>query len=223
MEQSATKIASVGVVDTFAKGHFTGWTYTSKDTPLSVGLYVNANLIKIIPADVLRPDVKAAGIKIERCGFDFKIDLDSLPSEGCSIELHEMVFDKPIENGRFEYALGLLTTVSKDKEPSAPQPIDVRTYVSLSSTTSANSSPQALVDMAIDVFRDMPNTTFVAMSYILVLGRTPDPDGFQGSMKANLVSEFGKREFLLNMINSDEFKNKRTISSAMNDVAKLKH
>lgn len=218
MTTEAKKIASIGFVDTFENGHFTGWTYTNQKANQEITLKINSYFIRSIRADVTRQDVKNAGIDAEHCGFDFNIDLDDLPEDGCFISLHESVFDKPLENGTFRYQKGTLTQHATADE--SRELVPVKTYISVYESASTSLSHLTLLDLAISVLSDAPLSTFIAMSYLLILGRTPDPDGFHNYLQHQLSSNSEKRKFLLNMIDSAEFKTKRSIASATTDLEK---
>ena len=218
MDQTVKTAASIGFVDTYENGHFTGWTYTNIRDTQAVSLNINTHLIKTVLADLPRPDVKAAGLVVERCGFDFTIDLESLPADGCIISIQEPVFNKPLDKGTYRYSEGKLTLHTGGEINT--DTISVNSYIKVTEAASACLTPLALLELAMSVLGKAPLSTFIAMSYFLILGRTPDPEGFHNSLRLDLSSTGSKNNFMLDMISSGEFQQKRSVAAAIHDLGK---
>lgn len=219
MSAESNKIGSIGFVDTYENGHFTGWTYTNSRSEQRIIFKLNGHLITEILANAPRPDVKAAGIEQANCGFNFKLDLRDLPKDGCFISMHESVFGGVLGNGSFVCRDGLITPQSTmDFEPAR---IPVSTYVSIYDAAGASQDSTALVELCMEVLGRLPTNTLMAMSYLLLLGRIPDPEGFRGSLRHKVTSDVEKRHFLSNVISSAEFVAKRSVAAATADLKKF--
>lgn len=212
-------IRSIGFVDTFLNGHFTGWTYSKQSVEQHINLKINGSFLRKVLSNRNRPDVKAAGIEESQCGFNFTLRLSDLPSDGCVISLHEPILDTVLGGGRFLYKDGEIAPY--EGENFAPRPLPIKTYLSIYDSTSSTEDTGDLLDASMNALAKAPPATLVAMAYLLILGRNPDPDGFKGSRKFQLFSDLEKRAFLSSMINSAEFATKRTVVSAKADLAKF--
>lgn len=216
---ASTKTVSFGFVDTYENGHFTGWCFTNTRPEQQVILKINGTPIRTINATMIREDVKNIGVPQPRCGFDFTINLQDLPANGCTLSFHETVFDNKLENGVFYCQSGTIKP-SSNIESLGP-PLGIRSYISLFQTTDSAISSSSFLDFAMDALESTSTSSFVAMCYLLVLGRTPDPVGFFNSLRPDLATDSGRREFLNKMVSSMEFKSKRSISTATLDLKKL--
>jgi hypothetical protein len=219
MTAEPKKIGSIGFVDTYENGHFTGWTYTNSRAEQKIIFKLNGHVITEVMANALRPDVKAAGIEQGNCGFNFKLNLEDLPKDGCFISMHESVFGELLGNGTFVCRNGIITPqTAMDFDPGL---IPVSSYVSIYDAAGASQDSAALVDLCMEVLGRLPPNTLMAMSYLLLLGRIPDPEGFRGSLRHKVSSDLEKRHFLSNVIGSAEFVAKRSVAAATADVKKF--
>lgn len=210
----------IGFVDTFENGNFSGWCYDTEKKEQEIVLKINSNLVATIPATVIRTDV-AQQLKIPpvACGFNFTLQIDKLPPEGCVISFHESTHHKILNNGTFTYEHGRLATGAI--KPSYGHPLPISTYVDIVNSVKSDLSAENFVNFAVNKLKFASPANFVALSYILILGRTPDPDGFLNSLHTDLNTDSSRRDFLSKMVSSIEFNEKRTISNAMRDLAKI--
>lgn len=217
---TASSQVSVGFVDTFENGNFSGWCYNNQHTEKTVILKINAHTVATIQTTIIRDDVTQQ-LKVEptECGFNFTLHLHQLPSDGCTISFHEPVNEKILHNGLFTYEQGQLRKGAVDTSPSSK--LSINAYIDILSAVKSDFSATTFIKFAIDKLRFATPETFVALSYILILGRTPDPDGFLNSLKADLSDDNNRRDFLHTMVSSHEFKQKRTFTNAMRDLAKI--
>ncbi|MBF8805685.1 DUF4214 domain-containing protein [Pseudomonas asiatica] len=215
-----TPVMTIGFVDTFENGHFSGWCYTTSLEQQEVTLKINSHTIKKLHTNIIREDVSQQ-LKIEptACGFNFSIKLDDLPTEGCTISFHEPTGEKLLNNGLFTYEHGKIIKGGPSKPHTLP--LGIRAYTNILNSAKSDISTPSFIDVAIAKLRFASNSTFVALSYILILGRTPDPDGFLNSLRADLSSDASRRGFLANMVSSAEFQSKRTIAGAIRDLGKI--
>lgn len=212
-------VVSFGFVDTHELGHFTGWCYTNSHEDQHVILKVNNQTIRPVRANVTRPDVKQIGVPNAQCGFDLNICSFELSPTGCIISFHDPVFGNLLENGKFYCHSGSVSKYSDSDH--VDDMLSIKSYVKIFQTTESAMSTESFLNFALKKLRPTSPQTFVAMSYLLILGRTPDPEGFSSSLKSNLISDASRYDFLLSMINSVEFEKKRSIASATVDLGKL--
>lgn len=215
-----TQPVSFGFVDTFEKGHFSGWCYTNTRLQQQILLKVNGQPIRTINANMYRDDVKSIGVPVAKCGFDLSIDLKDLPTDGCDISFHEPVFGEPLENGIFHCHAGTIARGSEGGQKTSL--LGIQSYVKLFQSTDSAMTIMSFIELALKKLSTAPDSIFAAMSYLLILGRTPDPDGFHNSLQTDLSSNANRHAFLLNMVSSVEFTNKRSVAAAMIDLNKLK-
>lgn len=218
MTKATIKVKSIGFVDTFENGFFTGWTYNNNNVDLSINVKINGCMVKTIPSNENRPDVKAAGIAEANCGFSFSLRKEDLPKDGCSISLHEGVFDTVLANGSIRYSDGEF--IADANQEAHLDKLAISTYLGVYDSVGANQNISGLVKLSMEMLANLPPNSLVAMAYLLILGRIPDPIGFQGSLQNKLNSEVEKRAFLTTMISSAEFAAKRSIAAATLDLKK---
>ncbi|WP_286953237.1 MULTISPECIES: DUF4214 domain-containing protein [unclassified Pseudomonas] len=211
----------IGFVDTYENGHFSGWYYSNrKDYRSEIELKINTHAIKTIKTNVHREDVaKQLGVDQASCGFNFVLDLANLPSDGCTISFHEPASGKPLNNGFFKYDSGKIMRVESIQK--CPTMLGIKAYVEILQSAQSDMSAASFVKFACIKLRPYPDTSFVALSYMLILGRTPDPIGFLNSLHPDLSTDAGRNSFILTMVSSAEFKTKRTLSTAVADLNKL--
>lgn len=211
---------SIGFVDSFENGNFSGWCYNNQGTQNTVILKINSSYVTTIQTTVLRSDVaEQLGVNPIECGFNFTFNIHDLPTEGCSVSFHEPINQAPLNNGFFKYERGQLAQTDNHEPTNSKISIDA--YLKILNAVKSDISPANFVSFALNKLRSTTTENFVALSYILILGRTPDPDGFSNSLHADLVNENGRRNFLATMVGSEEFRSKRTISNAMRDLSKI--
>lgn len=210
----------IGFVDTFENGNFSGWCYDTKRKEQETLLKINSKLVATIPATIIRTDVaQQLNIPPIACGFNFTLHINKLPSEGCVISFHESTHHELLNNGTFTYENGKL--VKGAIKPWCGHPLSISTYVDIVNSVKSDLSTEDFVNFSVNKLKFASPANFVALSYILILGRTPDPDGFLNSLHTDLNTDISRQDFLSKMVNSVEFKEKRTVSSAMRDLAKI--
>lgn len=211
----------IGFVDTYENGHFSGWYYSNHDDyQREILLKINSHEIKRVQTNVERIDVaEQLGITQTSCGFNFVLDLVNLPTDGCTISFHDPLYGKQLNNGVFQYQSGkLLRTESTQTYRTQ---LEIKSYINILQAAQSGISSASFIKLACDKLRTQTDASFVALSYMLILGRTPDPIGFLNSLHPDLSTDAGRKAFITTMINSGEFNSKRSISLALADLGKL--
>lgn len=211
----------IGFVDTYEKGAISGWKYSPTPDNKSILLRINQTIVKEVAAKNARPDVSTVGIPDALCGFNFNIKLTDLPSEGCTISILDKHSKLPLQNGIFSFKDGILDLITPGESP-LHKNIAINTYLMTQEIGGNEGDPMAVVQEILPKLRNLPKNTFVAMAYLLILGRIPDPDGFRTSLQSILVTDEHKKMFLYRVMGSVEFKKKRSFSAVRNDLSGIK-
>lgn len=208
-----------GIVDTFSSGIFTGWIYNSLVEKQALAVRINDFKIREVEANVLRPDVKAAGLAPEQCGFAFQLDLRELPAGESTLSLVDSASNIPLENGIFMLLDGILTPSAADVTTEAARPsLSIKQYLKAQEDQFGDQSTALVAKELLKAIEHLPTNTFVALSYLLVLGRIPDPVGFQNSLINGRFEGHARYQFVLEMMRSEEFKKKRTPNLVLADL-----
>lgn len=208
-----------GIVDTFSSGTFTGWSYNSSVEKQNVAVKINDLKVREIEANLSRPDVLAAGAAPERCGFAFQLDLQDLPDGECAISLVDLTTNTLLENGLFTLAEGILTPSTAAQNTSDVRPsLTIRQYLKAQEEKAGDQGVALVAKEVLQSIDHLPANTFVALSYLLVLGRIPDPEGFLNSLKNGRFEGHARYQFILDMMRSEEFRKKRTPSLVLADI-----
>lgn len=208
-----------GIVDTFDSGTFTGWSYNSSVNKQVLVVRINDLKVREIEANLPRPDVQAAGVGPEQCGFAFQLDLSDLPAGECTLSIVDFASNILLENGLFTLLDGMLIpdstkTITVQARPS----LSIGQYLKVQEEKIGDQSAALVAKEILSAIEHLPTNTFVALSYLLVLGRIPDPAGFQNSLKNGRFDVHARFQFVLDMMQSEEFKKKRTSSLVLADV-----
>lgn len=208
-----------GIVDTFSSGTFTGWIYNSLVTKQTLAVRINNLKVREVEANVLRPDVKAAGVAPEECGFAFQLDLQDLPADGCTLSLVDATTNTPLENGIFKLLDGILTPGLADATIEVARPsLSIKQYLKAQEEKFGEQTTALVAKELLKAIEHLPTNTFVALSYLLILGRIPDPAGFQNSLTNGRFEGHARYQFVLEMMRSEEFRKKRTPNLVLADL-----
>jgi hypothetical protein len=209
-----------GIVDTFSSGTFTGWIYNSLVAQQTLAVRINDLKVREVEANVLRPDVKAAGVAPEECGFAFQLDLQDLPADGCTLSLVDSTTNTPLENGIFTLLDGILTPGLADgtTEVARLSLLSIKQYLKAQEEKFGEQTTTLVAKELLKAIEHLPTNTFVALSYLLILGRIPDPAGFQNSLTNGRFEGHARYQFVLEMMRSEEFRKKRTPNLVLADL-----
>ncbi|MEB2869658.1 hypothetical protein [Pseudomonas rhizosphaerae] len=208
-----------GIVDTFSSGTFTGWSYNSSVIKQTLTVKINDLKVREIEANILRPDVKAAGVAPEQCGFAFQLNIQDLPADGCILSLVDSTSGIQLENGIFTLLDGILTPGFPDNTAEVIRPsLSIKQYLKAQEDKFGDQTTALVAKDLLKAIEHLPINTFVALSYLLVLGRIPDPVGFQNSLSNGRFEGNAKFQFVLEMMRSEEFKKKRTPTLVLADL-----
>lgn len=208
-----------GIVDTFSSGTFTGWAYNRLAKKQTLIVKINDLKVREVEANLLRPDVKAAGLAPEQCGFAFQLDIQDLPTDGCTLSLVDSTSNILLENGIFTLLDGVLTPGSPDTTSDVIRPsLSIKQYLRAQDDKFGDQTTASVAKDLLKAIEHLPTTTFVALSYLLVLGRIPDPVGFQNSLSNGRFEGHARYQFVLEMMRSEEFKKKRTPNLVLADL-----
>jgi len=208
-----------GIVDTFSSGLFTGWIYNSQLTKQTLLVKINSLTIREIEANLSRPDVQASGLAPEQCGFSFQLDLSDLPRSNCTLSLSDVGSGNLLENGVFTLLDGILTPGAASEVAGWTVPsLSVKQYLKAQEDEVGDQNVAFVAKKVLDSIEHLSDNTFIALSYLLVLGRIPDPEGFLNSLRNGRLAGNAKYEFVFDMMRSEEFRRKRTPSLVLADL-----
>jgi len=209
----------IGFVDKYENLHISGWSYNPKTSKQTILITIDSTPIKKIASTKLRPDVAAAGFAPEQCGFEFSINLESLPKRDCIISISDPLTGNPLSNGTLLFSNGELVLATQ-KNQGRPK-LTLSEYISAQQIERNLTTPNDIVNEFFNKLSEAPKGTFIAMAYLTILGRTPDQDGFSNKIKYLENSLTAKKNLIKDMINSTEFKSKRTLEAAFLDIQKI--
>lgn len=208
-----------GIVDTFSSGLFTGWIYNNQLTKQILSVKINELKIREIEANLSRPDVQAAGLAPEQCGFSFQLHLNDLPKSQCTLSLTDLASGILLENGVFTLLDGVLTPgVASKTDDKVLSSLSIRQYLKAQEDEPGDQNIALVAKEILKSIEHLPDNTFIALSYLLVLGRIPDPEGFLNSLRNGQFEGSARYQFVSDMMRSEEFKRKRTPNLVLADL-----
>lgn len=203
----------IGFVDTYENGEISGWSYTSGIAQQKILVKVNGELVRTIEANKKRSDVASAGFAPEVCGFVFTIDVDAVFEGEYIVTLQDAYTGSLLKNGILKMSAGQVM-LCNDLSTVKIKELSVREYISIADMSNSRIEECEFVDLFIDKLSNFPLNKFVAMCYLVILGRVPDPQGFGDKMRHMNNSVTSKKSLVIDMLSTEEFKK----SSSMNDA-----
>ncbi|WP_349571875.1 hypothetical protein [Azotobacter salinestris] len=216
----ANKRNRTGIIDTYKDGYISGWSYNPEASEQAVLIKINSTPIKTIPINKRRPDVVAKGLAPENCGFEFQIKLETLPSKECIISINDPLTGTPLINGELLWSQEGLQPL-KEQNSIKKEPLSVAVYIKTQELNKKDITPESLSEEFCKRLSGFPKSTFAAMAYLTILGRIPDPDGFNGKLLSMPSTENEKRKIINEMLATQEFQSNRSHDSANADICKI--
>lgn len=210
----------VGFVDNYADGDISGWSYSAGVTEQKVLLKINGELARIIKAEKYRPDVAAAGVASDKCGFSFSVNLKNLSEGEYLLTLQDAHTEALLKNGILIASSGKLS-LCQDFSTVNLSTLRVGEYVSTMEICNSQVEEKEFSELFWKKTSNLSTNSFIAMCYLVILGRVPDPQGFSDKIRNLGGSVEYKKNLILNMLRTEEFEKKSSIADAKLRLEKM--